>query len=238
MPEHGIKKIPHEDILSFEEIVSFTKKAVELGIDKVRLTGGEPLVRRDIAKLVAMLSKIRGINDLAMTTNGVLLKDFAEPLVDAGLHRVNISLDTLDPKRYSEITRGGDIKLVLKGIEKAKMAGLNPIKLNCVFEKSSKESDAQMVKQYALENGLDARFIRRMDIKRGYFWKVEGGNGGDCQHCNRLRLSSDGRIFPCLFSDLSFSIKGLGIEEAIKRAVKAKPESGLCSSNSFNAIGG
>jgi len=239
MPEKGIDKIKHEDMLSFEEIFEFTKKAVEMGINKVRLTGGEPLIRRDIVVLVSMLSSIDGIKDLAMTTNGIILDKYALALLKAGLQRVNISLDTLDPQRYNEITCGGDIRYVLRGIKAAKSVGLIPIKLNCVVKKSSDENDARMVKKFAKENGLKARFIRQMNMEKGLFWPVEGGEGGDCKRCNRLRLSSDGRIFPCLFNDISFSIKELGIEQAIKMAVKAKPKSGLWSNhNNLGSLGG
>ncbi len=239
MPKDGIPKIRHEDILSFEEIFKVTQKAVEMGIDKIRLTGGEPLVRRDIVTLVSMLSRIEGIKDFAMTTNGTILDRFAEELVKAGLHRVNISLDTLNSKKYREITRGGDIKSVLRGIEAAKKAGFSPIKINCVVQKSSDEEDACQVAAFAEKNGIEVRFIRRMNIDMGLFWPVEGGTGGDCDRCNRLRISSDGKVFPCLFSDLAFSIRELGVEKAIRQAVREKPKSGLRSKhNSFNIIGG
>jgi len=235
----GTPLISKKDVLSFEEIFKVTQKAVEMGIDKVRLTGGEPLVRQDIVTLVSMLSQIEGIKDFAMTTNGTNLNRFADALFRAGLQRVNISLDTLDPARYREITRNGDIKYVLRGIEAAKKAGFSPIKINCVIQNSSKEKDAREVTSFAKKNGMEVRFIRKMNIERGMFWPVEGGTGGDCKQCNRLRLSSDGKIFPCLFSDIAFSVRELGTEEAIRQAVKAKPKSGLPSKhNGFNAIGG
>lgn len=119
MPEEGIKLIPHEEILSFEEIYEITEEAVKLGIEKVRLTGSEPLVRRGILTLVKMLGAIEGINDYAMTTNGLLLEEFAQPLKNAGLHRLNISLDTLNPEKSSEMPRGGDVNQVLNGIKAA-----------------------------------------------------------------------------------------------------------------------
>jgi len=239
MPEEGVTLAPRENILSFEEIFEVTKTAVEMGIDKVRITGGEPLVRHGITTLVAMLARIDGIKDLAMTTNGLLLSEYAQGLAAAGLHRVNISLDTLDPERYRRITRGGELKRVLAGIEAAKSAGLDPIKLNCVVHQSSHEPDAKAVARFAQANGLQVRFIRRMDIAGGEFWPVEGGTGGDCKICNRLRLSSEGMVRPCLFSDLAFSVRELGAEEAIERAVRAKPESGKASLvNTFYGIGG
>lgn len=239
MPKNGVKKIRHEDVLSFEEILRFTQKAVEMGIDKVRLTGGEPLVRRDIITLVSMFSQIEGIKDFAMTTNGTLLDKFADALINAGLHRVNISLDTLTPARYSEITKGGDIRSVLEGIKAAEKAGLSPIKINCVVQRSSDEEDARQVAAFAKREGFDVRFIRQMNMEKGLFWQVEGGTGGDCERCNRLRLSSDGKLFPCLLSNLAFPIRELGAEEAIRQAIKVKPVSGLRSNhNGLSSIGG
>src|SRR5664280_2578531 len=133
MPEEGIRLLRHEDILSFDEITGFTKAAVRNGITKVRITGGEPLVRKGIVSLVKMVASIDGIKDLSMTTNGVMLKEFALDLKKAGLHRVNISLDTADPDRFSQITRGGNINDVMSGIISAKDAGLLPVKINCVI---------------------------------------------------------------------------------------------------------
>jgi len=239
MPQDGVSLISHDEVLSFEEIAEVTAVATRLGVRKVRLTGGEPLVRRDVTVLVAMLAGIPGVEDYAMSTNGALLAEFAEALVDAGLQRVNISLDALDPDRYAEITRGGDVSRVLAGIDAAKRAGLSPIKLNCVIDRSSDEPDARQVAEFAGRSGLEVRFIRRMNMASGEFWQVEGGSGGDCSSCNRLRLSCDGLIRPCLFSDLAFSVHELGAEEAIRRAVQAKPESGTASrTNTFYRIGG
>jgi cyclic pyranopterin phosphate synthase len=176
-------------ILSFEEIEALARGALNLGIDKLRLTGGEPLVRRGIVKLVAMLGRIQGIKDFAMTTNGVLLADFAADLRLAGLGRLNISLDTLDPDRFREISRGGDLSRVLAGIDAAILAGFQRIKLNCVVESSREEADAQQVAAFGRERGFDVRFIRRMDLQEGHFWPVYGGEGGHCNRCNRLRIS-------------------------------------------------
>jgi cyclic pyranopterin phosphate synthase len=127
---------------------------VEHGITKVRITGGEPLVRKGIAVLVKMISEIDGINDLSMTTNGVLLKSLASDLQKAGLQRVNISLDTVDPDKFRLITRTGNLRDVLEGIEAAKDAGLLPVKINCVIQNSKDEPDALGVTQYFEENGL------------------------------------------------------------------------------------
>ncbi|NCC71769.1 MAG: radical SAM protein [Sphingobacteriia bacterium] len=239
MPPEGVKLLRHEDILSFDEIVEITKTAVAMGIDKVRLTGGEPLVRKGIIDLVTMIGEINGIKDFSMTTNGTLLDKYASQLVKAGLQRVNISLDTTDPEKYRQITRLGNIEDVFRGIDAARKSGLSPIKINCVVKKSSTEPDALAVKKFCKENNLQVRFIREMNLETGSFSVVEGGNGGDCKHCNRIRLTSDGKILPCLFSDLSFDVRSLGAEKAIRLAVENKPVSGTANHlKQFSNIGG
>ena len=238
MPKSGITLINHEDILSYEEIFKITEEFVKMGINKVRLTGGEPLVRRGIISLVKMLSKIEEIKDLSMTTNGVLLSEYAEDLKKNGIDRLNVSLDSINPKTYQKITNTDRLHDVLMGLKIAKEIGFNPIKINCVVKKSSNEKDALEVSKFADKNGFDIRFIRMMDIEKGEFWPVKGGNGGICKNCNRLRLTSDGRLFPCLFSNISFSVKELGVSNAVNLAVNHKPESGKAASNKFYALGG
>jgi len=239
MPESGIKLVKHEEILSFEEIAEFTRIAVDKGIDKVRITGGEPLVRKGVVGLVKMLAEIKGIKDITLTTNGILLEEYAKPLADAGLKRVNVSLDTVDPDKFTEVTRGGDIKKVIQGIVAANKAGLVPVKINCVVNESSNESDAIGVKAFCKNLGLEVRFIHKMDIETGKFAIVEGGTGGNCSICNKLRLSSDGCLRPCLFNDVAFNVRRLGAEKAIEMALQAKPECGTVSlENKFNIIGG
>jgi cyclic pyranopterin phosphate synthase len=238
MPAEGVKLLQHDDILSFEEIAALTRQAVALGVDKVRLTGGEPLVRRDILTLVEMLGQIKGIQDYAMTTNGILLPDCASDLKTAGIQRLNISLDTLNPMRYQAITRSGRVENVLAGIEAALQVGFQEIKLNCVVDESPDEPDARAVAAFGKERGLEVRFIRQMDMAQGQFWRVVGGDGGHCVTCNRLRLSSDGKIYPCLFSDQAYDIRELGVEKALYLAVAGKPESGHKSNNRFYRIGG
>jgi len=225
-PAEGLKPLARGALLSFEEIAEVTKTAAALGVRKIRLTGGEPLLRRGIETLTRMLASIPGIAELAMTTNGVLLADHAQSLADAGLQRVNISLDTTDPEHYRELTGGGDIRRVLAGIKAAQAARLSPIKINCVVSESSCESDARDVASFARRNGLEVRFIRRMNLAAGAFSVVEGGSGGDCKRCNRLRLSSDGIVRPCLFSDLGFSVRELGAARALEQAAREKPEAG------------
>jgi cyclic pyranopterin phosphate synthase len=239
MPAEGVVPMRHEDILRFDEIIDFTRVAVEMGIDKVRITGGEPLVRKGIVDLIEMLAQIKGINDLGMTTNAIFLDKYAKDLAQAGLNRVNVSLDTLDPEKFKDLTRGGDIERVLRGIKAAEEAGLTPIKLNCVINHSSDEPDARMVKNYADENGYQVRFIHLMDLKTGHFKPVEGGEGGNCAVCNRLRLTSDGQVMPCLFSKKGYPIRDLGAKEALNLALENKPKcGGVNPSGEFYNIGG
>jgi GTP 3',8-cyclase len=239
MPEEGIELLHHKNILSFDEISEIVKQSVQLGIDKIRITGGEPLVRKGIVDLVKMIAEIPGIVDFGMTTNGTLLEHYADDLKKAGLHRVNISLDTIDPEKFHDITRKGNINDVYRGIAAAKKANLNPIKINCVIKDSKFEQNAQEVAQFCKENGLQIRYIKQMDLAEGSFSVVDGGTGGDCKICNRLRLSANGVFYPCLFSNNGYNIRELGISEAIKMAVSNKPESGSCSNiNHFYNIGG
>ena len=239
MPEEGIQLLRHEDILSFDEIKDFTEVAVANGVTKVRITGGEPLVRKGITTLVRMISEIKGIKDLSMTTNGVLLKQFADELRAAGLHRVNISLDTIDPEKFKIITRTGDIIDVFEGINAAKNAGLIPVKINCVVKESKEEEEAKAVTRFCKDNNLEIRYIRQMDLVNGHFSMVDGGTGGDCSLCNRLRLTANGKLKPCLFNNIEFDIRELGFEKAIKLAVELKPECGSKNeTGTFYNIGG
>ena len=239
MPAEGIRLLRHEDILSYDEIKEFTEAAVESGITRVRITGGEPLVRKGIVTLVTMLAGISGIEDLSMTTNGILLDKFALQLAEAGLQRVNISLDTMDRDKYSFITRGGKLEDVLRGIDAAKKANLLPVKINCVIKQSQNEKDALDVTNYCQQNGLLIRYIKEMDLQKGKFSTVLGGTGGNCAICNRLRLTSDGKLKPCLFNDIEFDIRSVDYKEALRLAINAKPEEGRKSfKNSFYNIGG
>ncbi len=239
MPEDGIDLISHKDLLTFEEIVDFTKMAVSMGINKVRLTGGEPLVRKGIVDLVRMLWNIEGIKDLTLTTNAILLKEYAQPLKDAGLQRLNISLDTMDRDQFAQVARRDKFDDVIEGIEEAAKVGFKKIKLNCVIKENKDESDAVAVANYAKEKGLDVRFIRTMNLEKGEFWIVDGGDGGNCSICNRIRLSSSGDVLPCLFSDLGYSIRELGNKEAILQALDHKPKKGTISKNNeFYTVGG
>jgi cyclic pyranopterin phosphate synthase len=238
MPEEGIRLLNHSDILTFEEITEFTRLAVSYGVTKVRLTGGEPLVRKGIADLVGMLASIDGLDELTMTTNGILLPEFALNLKKAGLSRVNISLDTVDSENYCQITRNGDLMQVRAGIEAARQAGLEPIKINCVLL-GQPDDDTRKLKEFCQKNGLSLRFIHQMNLKTGEFSTVEGGDGGNCSRCNRLRLLANGDIKPCLFSDIAYNIRKLGHQEALDLALGSKPRSGTYNhSGEFYNIGG
>jgi len=239
MPETGIKFLSSNEILSFDEIYDFVKVAVNLGIHKVRLTGGEPLVRNGIVQLVEMLASIPGIKDLGMTTNGVLLSRYAVDLAKAGLDRVNISLDSLDAGNFQYITRVGKLENVLDGLQAACDAGLNPIKINCVIKDKGLDQNAIAVKEFGEKNGMQVRFIKEMDLESGVFSVVKGGDGGKCHICNRLRLTSNGFLKPCLFSEVGYNIREYGYAEALELAVGNKPKRGsLNNVNNFYNIGG
>ena len=174
MPADGIETCAHEAILRFEEIARLVAIGADLGITKVRLTGGEPLVRRGFVDLVRMIAQVPGIREISMTTNGVLLARDARDLAEAGLHRVNISLDTLDPDRFRNITRWGDLADVLRGIAAAEAAGLTPIKINCVPIHGLNESDVVDLASRSRTDGWHVRFIEVMPLGEGACWSGEG----------------------------------------------------------------
>lgn len=186
-----------------------------------------------------MLSQINEIEDLSMTTNGILLAAYARDLQQAGLDRVNISLDTMDALLYNKITGGGNIKKVFDGIKAAKKVGLYPIKLNCVSSYLNSDKDISEVKSFGNANGIQVRVIHQMNLNDGIFTTVEGGAGGNCKACNRIRLSSDGKLKPCLFSNQEYDIRKHGIEKALQLTLDNKPDKGFNNHNSsFNQMGG
>ncbi len=250
MPEEGYTDlIPHSEILSFEEILSLTEAAAKIGIHKVRLTGGEPLIRRGIVELISRMSAIEGIKEIGITTNAILLADMAEDLKEAGVTRVNISLDTLDPDKYREITRGGDLNKVLAGIEAAKRVGLTPIKINCVALGGFNDNEFADFIELTRNDDIIVRFIELMpighaDVGEGYGfvsneeilashpelipleadkssvavnYRLPDGKGQVglisalsnhfCAQCNKIRLTSDGKIKPCLHSNEEIDMK-------------------------------
>ncbi len=169
MPEHDVEFVKRGEILDFEEIERFVRIAVGLGIVKVRVTGGEPLVRRDLPELIRRLVAIPGIRDLALTTNGVLLPGLAEPLYEAGLRRINVHLDTLDRERFIQITRRDEIGKVLAGLDLSKRLGYS-IKLNAVAVKNLVEPDVVPLARYARENGFEVRYIEFMPLDAQNLW--------------------------------------------------------------------
>ena len=170
MPETGAQFVDRGEILSFEEIERFVRIAVPLGVTKLRVTGGEPLVRRDLPLLIRRLAAIPGIRDLALTTNGVLLPEFAVPLYEAGLRRLNVHIDTLDRARFLEITRRDDLDKVLAGLALARQAGFTRIKLNAVAVKNLVEPDIVPLARYARENGFEVRYIEFMPLDAQGLW--------------------------------------------------------------------
>lgn len=170
MPEDAVQFVDRHEILSFEEIERFVRVAAGLGIDKLRLTGGEPLLRKDLPRLVAKLAAIPGIRDLALTTNGVLLADQAQSLYDAGLRRLNVHLDTLDRARFLAITRRDDLDKVLAGIERCREIGFGPIKINAVAVKGLTEPDVVPLVRYGRERGIEIRFIEFMPLDAQNIW--------------------------------------------------------------------
>ena len=281
MPAQGVPWRPPEQILRFEEIATVVRAAAELGIRKVRLTGGEPLVRLGIVELVRMLAPIPGIDDLSMTTNGALLDQFAHDLAAAGLKRVNISLDSLRAERFAAITRLGKLQQVLQGIEAAHRAGLEPVKINMVVIRDLNDDEVVDFARKTVSDGWNVRFIEWMPVGtreclgRGWmdglvpageikprieqalgtlqpvdgegsgparYYRLPGANGTVgfitpvsehfCFHCNRLRLTADGQLRPCLLSDdeigLRAALRGGAGVEAIKalilQAIQRKPQ--------------
>ena len=170
MPEEGVKFVPRDEILRFEEIERFARIAAALGIDKLRVTGGEPLVRKDLPVLIARLAAIPGIHDLALTTNGVMLAELAEPLYAAGLRRLNVHLDTLDRQRFRQISRRDVLDKVLAGLAVAKRLGFGPIKLNAVAVKNLVEPDVVPLARFGRENGFEVRFIEFMPLDAQQLW--------------------------------------------------------------------
>ncbi|MCF8054605.1 MAG: GTP 3',8-cyclase MoaA [Deltaproteobacteria bacterium] len=164
MPKEGVSLAGHSDILRYEEILRLVKVAVKLGITKIRITGGEPLVRRGIADFVAAVSAIDGVEEISLTTNGILLPRLAQPLFDAGIRRINISMDSLKAARYAQITGGGDLATLWEGIRAAQEAGFTPLKLNTVAIKNFNDDEVLDFAQLAWENDLQVRFIEFMPL--------------------------------------------------------------------------
>jgi cyclic pyranopterin phosphate synthase len=277
MPPEGVPRIPHSEILSYEEIQTVVRAAAELGINRLRLTGGEPLVRADLPKLVRMLSQIEGIEELSLTTNGVFLKKYALELKQAGLSRVNVSLDTLKADKFRYITRLGELQGVLEGIEAAKKAGFEPVKINTVVMRGINDDEVLDFAMMTYTDGWHIRFIELMPFKGvaefvpsielrqhisllgklepcasitgngpAMYYRLPGARGtigfispltetSFCSRCNRMRLTSDGKLRPCLLREDEIDLKlplrsdeiGAPMKELkrlILKAVASKPE--------------
>ena len=224
MPPGGVPSIPHERILSLEKMALVAAAAAALGFDKVRLTGGEPLVRRGVEKLVSLLALIPGIKEIAMTTNGTLLAPVAVDLAARGLKSVNVSVDSMDAERYAVLSRGGHLQEALDGALAAKAAGLR-VKLNAVAMEGH-ESDLEAVAAWAAAQGLGFQTIARYRLDEE---KRDGGSYDrppPCSRCDRLRLLVDGTLRPCLHSAMGVPVDFDDLEGSIRRAVLAKPRLG------------
>lgn len=268
MPADDVNYMAREEILSFEEIERFVRVAVSLGVNKLRITGGEPLVRKDLAVLVKKLVAIPGVRDIALTTNGVLLSQHAEALYEAGLRRLNIHVDTLDRERFKKITRRDDLDRVLAGIETAQRLGFGPLKINAVAVKDLVEPDIVPLARFGRERDVEIRFIEFMPLDSQGLWDrgrvlladdiiatlsreiaplveipdrdprapaaeyrfVDGvGRIGIvasvsrpfCLNCNRIRLTSDGKLRYCLFALEETDVKSLLRSGAPDEAIAA-----------------
>jgi cyclic pyranopterin phosphate synthase len=253
MPDEGISLTSHDQVLTYEEILRVARLFGQLGIDKIRLTGGEPLARKGALDLIRGISEIREIADLSLTTNGVLLGEFAADLAKAGIRRINISLDTLNREKFAYITRRDRFPEVQMGIQKALDVGLFPVKLNVVAIKGFNDDEILQFAQLTLEKPLTVRFIEFMPTAGVDFWnrdhvltvdtirqeigklgplvpvngderdgpatrfRLEGAPGElgfispissyFCKNCNRLRLTPDGKLRACLFSDNEIDLR-------------------------------
>jgi len=238
MPEEGVPKRDHADFLSFEEIAAIVRVAAGLGIGKVRLTGGEPLVKRNIIDLVRMLGSVDGISHLAMSTNGTRLAAFADGLRAAGLDSVNISLDTLDPERYRVITRVGRIEEVLAGIEAAGRVGF-PVKINMVVLDDTPEGEIVRMRRFCAGRGLTLQLINHYSLSESKRDRYRFERPPDCSRCNRIRLMADGVLKPCLHSDIEIPVDPSDIRRSILEATRSKPKHGtVCLNRGMVEIGG
>lgn len=288
MPEEGVSPLCHGDIMSVEETIDAAKAAADLGISKIRITGGEPLVRKGIIELCGGIARIPEIEEICITTNGTLLPTYAKALRAAGVDRLNISLDTLDPQKYEKITRIGNLKQALDGIRAAKEAGFTDLKINVVLMAGFNDNEIPEFVALTKDENLDVRFIELMPIGSGAqmdayvscdrvldavpslvplhkadgvaeLYRLPDGLGRIgliraisckfCRQCNKIRLTADGHLKPCLHSDIEFSIKGLTqdqIKETIADAIRLKPEDSgnldhqhpSCAGRSMHQIGG
>ncbi|MCF6335291.1 MAG: radical SAM protein [Spirochaetales bacterium] len=239
MPAEGVPFKQHSAIMRFEDIVKVVESAVKLGIDKIRLTGGEPLVRKNVADLVRMIKEVAGISHLGMTTNGVLLEKMAGPLKEAGLDSLNISMDTLNPERYREITRIGDNSFTLRGIDAAISAGFERIKINMVVMDSTPDNEIEEMRQFCRDKKLTLQLINHYDLSSKKKDVYVFNRPPKCAVCNRIRLTADGILKPCLHSNQEIPVNPEDIAASLKKAILDKPENGsVCTNRNMIEIGG
>ncbi|OGQ96164.1 MAG: hypothetical protein A2521_12435 [Deltaproteobacteria bacterium RIFOXYD12_FULL_57_12] len=241
-PEVEAPRKPYAEILRYEEIERIARVAVGLGITKIRLTGGEPLVRKNITFLVERLAAIDGLRELNMTTNGSLLTpELARQLKQAGLTRINISLDTLDRGRFAGLTRGGCLDDVLAGIQAAREAGLAPIKINMVLMETTTAAEVEQLADFCREHDLTLQTINHFSLndRKDPRGALAADRPPKCAACNRLRITADGYLKPCLFSGNEIKVDLDDIAASLRAAVQAKPENGQqCRNRTMCQIGG
>ncbi|NLT39449.1 MAG: GTP 3',8-cyclase MoaA, partial [Clostridiales bacterium] len=267
MPDEGVCKKSHDEMLSEDEMITAVEAAASLGIRKLRITGGEPLVKRNILSICSRAARVQGIEELCLTTNAILLPELAVPLRDAGVSRLNISLDTLDPDKYTHITRRGKLQDALRGIESALDAGFKKVKINSVLIGGFNEDEIPALAGMTQKYPVDIRFIELMPMvdseefgPEAYvpgsavleclpeaepvpadggvaaLYRLPGAMGNIglisavsshfCASCNRIRLTSDGKLKPCLHSAQEYSIKGLdfdGVVSMMRKTILSKP---------------
>lgn len=241
MPAEGIPLKPHSEMLSYESIALIAHEAGKLGFNKIRITGGEPLVKRDIESLFEMIRLTHKYNEITMTTNGALLtKEKAKILKANGLNRITISLDTLNEKKFAALTRCGNINDVFKGIDAAIEAELFPIKINMIiFEDTTKDEI------YKMQEFCEKKHISLQTIQQFSLYNKEDSNFHTCDRplpctlCNKLRLTADGYLLPCLFSNKEIKVDLNNIEQSIRKAISIKPLHGTsCANRGMSQIGG
>jgi cyclic pyranopterin phosphate synthase len=267
MPAEGVCKKEHTDMLTEDEIISAVEVAADLGITKIRITGGEPLVKKNIVSICRRAAAVEGIREVCLTTNGILLPQLAKPLKEAGVSRLNLSLDTLDPQKYAYITRIGTLETFRAGLDAAFGAGFGKIKINSVLIGGFNDDEIEAMARLTLEYPLDMRFIELMPMydsgdfgQEAYvpysrvleklpeaepvpqdggvakLYRLPGAKGNIglispvsahfCGQCNRLRLTADGKLKPCLHAADEYSIKGLsrdGMKAVFEQAIWNKP---------------
>ena len=229
---------PTERVLSLEEIIAVVKAGAGLGLAKIRLTGGEPLLRPDIVQMVAEIKQVEKIDELAITTNGHKLPVLAAPLVAAGLDRLNISLDTVNPERYRTITRYGTLGKAISGIDAA-LAAKIPVKINMVVLTDTTDGQIAEMREFCDSRGLQMQLIRQYSLKETKLDEADYDRPPPCSECNRIRLLSNGTLKPCLHTDVEIDLDPDRIEECLVAAVNAKPVRGaVCSGRDMVEIGG